>query len=439
MTMTLRAAALAAAALAFGAAAAQAQRPVRLLQRVAPARDGVSGKWLKAGSGVRSDDARPARLRLRASPEGDCNLRVEFTPRPGGGAVGVTMALGERAFTFFIHPAKGPAAGGTSGTALPADSEDAHAPADGGDEGAHRSAEGDCPGEGFSLAGGRSTGRNAAKQNPAARAADRMGAPYDPTSRTSGVNDAKERSTNGAPAGAQAGGRVRLVIKVRADGVEALVNGEPFARHRWADGETAAAAGCDVGRGAIGLVTWGSPTVFHRVELSAARPPRGAARARGGAARESGAAGHDRDAGDSPGKRAQRTARSNRAGTKAGAADDDKLPVGSLWSGSRTRVNQGDSLRCTMKVISRSGDLAIVQFTEGCSVKYQFALRLRRNGALAFDGYRELGMGSGRRTGGLAAGSTNGRGLALDYQWIYSDRRYKNRVEQGVIEVERVK
>ncbi len=401
MTATLRRLSAAALLLVFSSANAGALERVKLHRRVDVKRDCVSGVWSRAGGGVLSNDASPARLRLpMGRVDGSYNLRVEFRRIEGAGPVAIVLVRGNTSFSLVL---------GTNG-----DVAEGLVSAEG------KSINGALVGLSAAAAARRSDGNDDAK--PAGGAA--------------GADSTDEDPGGGAPA---VDDRVRLVVKVKPDTVEAIVNGEPFARHRFADGELGVARGCNVGRGAWGLATWGSPTMFSRVELSTA----GAAAGNGRADRESGprTPAGNRVAPERQKRRGETEARradADAGGGEAGRRHADPLPVGSKWQGARSRINQGDSLRCTMKVVSRRGSLAVLEFSEG-GAKYRFALRLRPNGALGFADYLEMGTGAGRRAGGVASGATNGNQLILDYRWMYSDRRVKNRLEQGVIQAVRTK
>jgi hypothetical protein len=110
------------------------------------------------------------------------------------------------------------------------------------------------------------------------------------------------------------------------------------------------------------------------------------------------------------------------------------LPVMSTWHGTRTQLNQGGVLHCTMKVIDRDANLVVMRFSEGSFVaKWTFSLRGDR---LYLEGFTQEN-GTASVTDVQAYGILSGDRMQIQYQWVYSGRRMARTIVLGKIEVAR--
>jgi hypothetical protein len=120
----------------------------------------------------------------------------------------------------------------------------------------------------------------------------------------------------------------------------------------------------------------------------------------------------------------------------------DLLPMGTLWIGQRTALNQSEVWNCKVVVKDRKGDLVHLELSQWPAFRVQLIFRLQKNRGLVLVNSQYIGGRHLKIEGIRAKGSTNGQQIAIDYSWTESTlnanrkKTYKNRHVEGVIEVE---
>ena len=110
------------------------------------------------------------------------------------------------------------------------------------------------------------------------------------------------------------------------------------------------------------------------------------------------------------------------------------LPVMSTWHGTRTQLNQGGVLHCTMKVIDRDGNIVVMRFSEGSFIaKWTFSLLGDR---LYLEKFAQEN-GTASVSDVQASGNVSGDHMEIQYQWVYSGRRMARTIVLGRIQVAR--
>ncbi|MCB9852259.1 MAG: hypothetical protein H6819_04120 [Phycisphaerales bacterium] len=215
--------------------------------------------------------------------------------------------------------------------------------------------------DGFALAGGGATGQNAVR-------GDKAGASL-------------ESNTD-----------MKIVVKVRAESVEACVNGKRVAVHNAEDGDLAIAGGADVGEGALGLIAMKADVVFSQIRIKTV-PVKAPAPVKT----------EDDKKDDKP-------------------AAPINLDRGTKWGGGfTTSLNQRGT--GYMKITARRGNTFEAVVGSGCRLRYRIAFVIKGDKMVLIDAVDESKVGFRKMLGGDIGIDGDRLQLRLDYELNIGKRR----------------
>jgi hypothetical protein len=93
---------------AIAPTSASTSQKIDLLAGVVLPRDAMSGVWKKTDAGLEGTGDFPLRLRFTSPPEGDYDVRVEFTPTFGIQGVGIILTKNGKSFAYCMGMYHGP-------------------------------------------------------------------------------------------------------------------------------------------------------------------------------------------------------------------------------------------------------------------------------------------------------------------------------------------
>lgn len=140
------------------------------------------------------------------------------------------------------------------------------------------------------------------------------------------------------------------------------------------------------------------------------------------------------DSSDEPDPPAERGKKNK---SKSAPPSGDLLRAPSIWSGTRSITNRGDLHNCQLRVESRNGDLYTVMYAEHHAtvrLTLQFKLKGRE---LTLTDWKNNSIADFTIQNVRAWGSTDGKGMAIEYSWVISGRGRQNAIDQGSIDVTR--